>query len=144
MVKVSDILEHKGRDVAVISKEATVVEAARMMHARHIGGLVVTERNTPIGIFTERDLMNRVVAADRDVRTTRVADVMTSPIATVRTDTPLDECQRLMTNMRLRHLPVVEDGALLGIISSGDIMAWRMSSCEHAVEHLSEYLYGRT
>ncbi|HEY3246262.1 MAG TPA: CBS domain-containing protein [Phycisphaerae bacterium] len=129
--------------MAVVERGVTVVEAARIMQQRSVGAVLVMNGDTIQGIFTERDLLNRVVAAGRDVNKTRVSEVMTSSIATCRRSTPIEECQSCMAQLNLRHLPVVEDGKLLGMISLRDVLAWRMNACEHAVEQFSEYIYGR-
>lgn len=138
------ILDKKGSDVATIDHSATVVEAADMMNARKIGALVVSDGDKIVGIFTERDILTRVVAAQKVPSETRVRDAMTSPMACCRRDTPLGECRAVMSNMRIRHLPVVEDGQLYGIISSGDILACEVANQQSTIEYLHEYLYGRT
>src|SRR5262245_3277145 len=123
MSRVRDVLGTKGHDVATIELEAAVFEAVTIMHRRHIGSVVVIKAEEIVGIFTERDLMNRVVAAGRDARATAVKDVMTPRVAFCEPETPLSQCRTAMSRNRIRHLPVLEDGKLVGIISSGDIMA---------------------
>ncbi|MCK6485567.1 MAG: CBS domain-containing protein [Phycisphaerae bacterium] len=144
MIHVSDILQKKGPKVASVAGTTSVVEAARRMNADHIGSVVVTEGERVVGIFTERDVLNRIVAAGRDPAQTRVADVMTTPVACCRGDTKLDECRRVMREKRIRHLPVVEGGRLVGMISIGDLNAFEAKEQAETIHYLSEYLYGRT
>ncbi len=136
------ILEKKGSVVATVDREATVLEAAKRMNERHIGALVVTSGDMVVGIFTERDILNRIVAAGRDPGKTKVAEVMTSPMACCRRDTRLAECKGVMTQKRIRHLPVVEDGKLYGMISSGDILASESADQQATIEYLHDYLHG--
>ncbi len=135
------ILTRKGSDVATIDRSATVLDAATRMNERRIGALVVTSGEKAVGIFTERDVLIRVVAAGRDPKTTKVEGVMTSPMACCRRDTPLAECRAVMTHKRIRHLPVVEDGRLYGIISAGDLLATEVADQKQTIEYLHEYLF---
>jgi len=142
MATAQSILDLKGADVATIDREATVLDAAKMMNAKHIGALVVSTGDRVVGIFTERDILNRVVAVSRDPKETKVGDVMTAPMACARRDTKLSECRSVMTAKRIRHLPVVEDGELFGMISSGDILATEVEDKQATIEYMHEYLHG--
>jgi CBS domain-containing protein len=144
MPSVNDILLHKGSSVATVSGKATVHIAASQMNQHHIGALVVLDDGKVVGIFTERDILNRVVAPNRDPASTQVAEVMTSPVAFCHEATTLAECQRVMSQKRIRHLPVMEEGELRGIISTGDILAGQVASQQTTIEYLNEYLYGPT
>ncbi len=137
------ILDRKGGDVATISRDATALAAAELMNTRHIGAVVVTEGDRVVGIFTERDILRRVVACRCNPADLKVGEVMTSPMACCRRDTTLAECRTVMTQKRIRHLPVVEDGRLYGMISSGDILALEVSEQQSTIEYLHDYLYGR-
>ena len=137
------ILDRKGTDVATIDREASVRDAAVLMNQRRIGAVVVSSGDRVVGIFTERDILNRVVAAGKQPGDTRVADVMTSPMACCRRDTALTECKSIMTTKRIRHLPVVENDKLYGMISTGDILAGECADQQSTIEYLHEYLYGR-
>lgn len=137
------ILDRKGSDVATIAGDATVLDAAKEMNKRRIGAVIVSEGERVVGIFTERDILNRIVAAGKDAATTKIAGVMTSPMACCRRDTKISECRALMTTKRIRHLPVVEDGKLYGIISSGDVLANEVVDQQSTIEYLHDYLYGR-
>ncbi len=143
MPTVQSVLERKGADVATITREESVLQAARLMNQRRIGALVVTEGDRAVGIFTERDVLNRIVAAQLPPGTTRVGEVMTAPMACCRRATPLSECRSVMTARKIRHLPVVEDGQLYGIVSIGDILAAESAQQAHTIEYLHEYLHGR-
>lgn len=144
MPTAQSILDRKGTDVETVEGTATVLEAAKQMNKRRIGAVVVSDGERVVGIFTERDILNRVVAAGRDASTTTVSSVMTSPMACCRRDTKIAECRGMMTAKRIRHLPVVEDGKLFGIISSGDILANEVVDQQSTIEYLHDYLYGRT
>ncbi|HNQ21985.1 MAG TPA: CBS domain-containing protein [Phycisphaerae bacterium] len=140
-MNVESILERKGTDVASIDAEASVLQAAELMNTRRIGALVVTRGDKAVGIFTERDILTRVVAPERSPRSTRVGDVMTSPMACCRRDTPLTVCRAIVTGKRIRHLPVVEEGRLYGLISAGDLLANEVEQQQHTIEYLYEYLH---
>ena len=142
MPTAQSILEHKGSEVATIDRAATVLDAAKLMNERRIGALVVTTGERVVGIFTERDMLNRIVAAGKPPETTAVGDVMTAPMACARRDTKLAECRSVMTYKRIRHLPVVEDGKLYGMISSGDILANEVEEQQATIQYLHEYLHG--
>ena len=142
MPTVKDILERKPNDVAQIAAEATVHAAAKLMNQLKIGALVVTRGDTVVGIFTERDVLTRVVARRADPAATRIEEVMTTPIACCQTSTTLEECRAVMTSKRIRHLPVVEENRLLGMISSGDILAHEAATHKETIQYLHEYLYG--
>ena len=135
------ILDRKGTDVTTVDREATVLDAAKLMNERRIGALVVTSGESAVGIFTERDILNRIVAAGRHPDQTTVAEVMTSPMACCRRDTSLTECKAVMTGKHIRHLPVVEEGKLFGLISSGDILANEAADQQATIEYMHEYLY---
>lgn len=142
MATVKDILDKKGGFVASISSGHTVVQASKEMNARRIGALVVTEGEKVIGIFTERDILTKVVAAQRDPESTKVSEVMTSPVACCRLHTSVAECRTVMTDKRVRHLPVVEEDRLVGIITSGDILAREAAEQRETIEYYHQYIYG--
>jgi len=137
------ILHKKGADVATVDRKTTVLDAAKAMNEQRIGAVVVTDGDRVVGIFTERDILNRIVASGKDPKTTRVEEMMTSPMACCRRDTPLADCKAVMTQKRIRHLPVVEEGKLFGLISAGDIVAGEVADQQATIEYLHEYLYGR-
>ena len=141
-VLVRDILAKKTQEVASIGQEATVLEAATLMNQRHIGALVVTRGPKVVGIFTERDILRRIVAAQRDAAQTRVGEVMSAPVACCRSDSKLTECRTFMTTQRHRHFPVVDGNCLVGMISIGDILAHEAAAQQETIQYLNEYLYG--
>ncbi len=142
MSAVQSILDKKGRHVFSIAEDATVLDAACLMNAHRIGALVVTRGEKVIGIFTERDILNRVVAARRDPVQTAVREVMSSPVAVCSPETTRDECRAVMRHRRLRHLPVVQEGRLIGMISIGDVLEATEAEHEMTIQYLYEYLYG--
>ena len=141
MPTAQDVISKRSRDVIIIGEDATVVEAAKLMSDQHIGSLVVGRGDKVIGIFTERDVLNRVVARRLDPLKTLVQDVMTAPVAVCRPTTKLAECRSVMTAKRIRHLPVVEDNELLGMISTGDILALELMEEHQTIDFLHECLY---
>ncbi len=144
MPTAQDILAKKRRNVAIIGEEDTVMEAAKIMSDQHIGSLVVGRDKSVVGIFTERDVLNRVVAKHLDPMKTIVKDVMTTPVACCQPTTKLAECRSVMTEKRIRHLPVVVDNKLVGMISSGDILALEYGEQLRTIEYMYEYLYEGT
>jgi CBS domain-containing protein len=145
MSTVQSILERKGSDVVCIGEHDSVLEAAERMSAKRIGAVVVVRGEHVVGIFTERDVLCRVVAQRRDPVATPVRDVMSTPVACCAPDTTRDECRAVMRSRRLRHLPVVNDGHLVGIVSIGDVLEIADAEQVETIRYLYEYLYsGRT
>ncbi len=142
MATVQAILDKKGTEVITISADGTVLEAARVMNERGIGGLVVTDADRLLGIFTERDILRRVVAAGRDPASTPIREVMTTPVACCRPETTIDECRSVMTAKRIRHLPVIDDDGRRGIVTVGDIVAHRVAEHEDTIRYLESYVFG--
>ena len=144
MITVADILRKRTQKVAVTSEDASVVEAAKTMNDRRIGSLVVASGEKVVGIFTERDILCRVVAEQRDPQVTCVKEVMTSPVACCHSSTKVAEVRGVMSDKRIRHMPVVDDGRLIGLISSGDIMASEHRQQQETIEYLHEYFIDGT
>jgi CBS domain-containing protein len=143
MASVSDILAGKGRHMVTISSHATVLTAATVMNDNKVGSLLVLDDGRLIGMVTERDLSQRIVAAQRDPATTRVADIMTGDVICCRPHTDIEEARSVMKNRRVRHLPVVEeDGGVIGLISIGDLNAYQVDSAERTIYLLTEYIHG--
>jgi CBS domain-containing protein len=143
MSYVRDVLREKGRDVATIAPYETVLAAVQKMHERRVGAVVVVVDDVQIvGIFTERDLLNRVVAVGKEPPATPVEEVMTDRVAACTPDTTLAACRTAMTKNKMRHLPVVDDGQLVGIISSGDILARELADQDETIRYLHEYMHG--
>lgn len=142
MATVHSILSRKGADVLTIDADASVLAAADRMNERGIGGLVVTEAERMVGIITERDILRRVVAAQRNPSLTPIRSVMTTPVACCKPETTLLECRTVMTERRIRHLPVVNDKGLCGIVTIGDLLATEVGEREATIEYLSGYIFG--
>lgn len=143
MTTVREVLSGKGPMVFSIGPQATVYTAAIHMNQARIGCLVVMEDGIVRGIFTERDILARVVAERRDPAQTPVEEVMTEQVVCCRPDTGLDEARSIMKNRRIRHLPVIdEDGRVHGLISIGDLNAELVNNQEVTIHYLHEYIYG--
>jgi CBS domain-containing protein len=145
MAAAKDILERKGSKVLTIGPNETVLEAARRMNENRIGGLVVTDPAMGvIGIITERDILTRLVAESRRPEATHISEIMTPKVIFCTPTTSVQECRDVMTRRRLRHLPVVDDGELVGIISIGDLMAYEAAQQQFAIEYMHQYIHGRS
>jgi CBS domain-containing protein len=136
----SEILEEKGRDVLKIDAEATVLDAVRRMVEANVGALLVTEGDAIAGIVTERDYLRRAALAERADDETQVREIMTSPLVVATTDTPIDECMALMTERRIRHVPVVDGGDVVGIVSIGDVVKFKSKQQTFEIQYLTEYI----
>jgi CBS domain-containing protein len=144
MATVRDLLTIKGSAVLSIGKETTVLDAALCMNQHRVGALVVIENGHIVGMFTERDVLRRVVAERRDPASAQVHEVMTSEVVCCTPDTSVEEARGSMKNRRIRHLPVVDnEGKLLGLVSIGDLNAHQATAQEQTIHMLHEYLYGR-
>ena len=129
------------RSVETVSPESTVLEAAQIMNDQHIGSLVVVgHEGGLVGIVTERDFLRRVIAASRDPSTTRVSEIMTRSILTCTPDTRLDEVRATMRSRRIRHMPIIENDRLVGMISIGDLNFAESQSLNEQVEQLEMYI----
>jgi len=141
MATVRDILAKKGSDIISVTPGDRVLRAAELMSERGIGGLVVIDGGRLAGIFTERDILRRVVAQHRDPANTKVADVMTAPVTACSPDTPIDECAAMMTAKRIRHLPVVADQGLAGVITIGDVLAYQVSEQQATIDYMHHFMF---
>jgi len=141
MPNVRDVVSRKGQKVVTVAPDCTVLETARIMVQDRIGGVLVCHNDVIVGIFTERDVLRRVVAEQRIPAETLVSEVMSRELVTVTSMTTLDDCSALMTQRRIRHLPVVDEKALQGIITPGDLLAFRCSEQESVIESLHHYVH---
>ena len=141
MATVRDILSRKGTDVVSVPPTATVLEAAQRMNQRAIGGVVVLADGVLAGIFTERDVLRRVVVPGRPPGGTTVAEVMTTPVTTCSAATTIEQCAELMTGRRIRHLPVVDDGVLGGVVTIGDVLAYQLRDQEATIQYMNNLVY---
>lgn len=142
MYIVRHCLQTKGNDVYSIHPEASVYEALRMMAEKDIGALLVMEAEKVVGIFSERDYARKVILHGKSSKETPVREVMTSRVVFVRPDQSLDECMALMTNKRIRHLPVLEGERVVGVISIGDVVKEIIAEQEFVIEQLANYISG--
>lgn len=139
---VRQLLQEKGFAVWSISPEATVFEALQQMAEKNVGSLVVVERGEPVGIFSERDYARKVILHGHASRELEVRAVMSDGLVTVGPEQNLSDCMRLMTDHRVRHLPVLEDGRQIGVISIGDVVKAVMAEQEFLIEQLQSYISG--
>ncbi len=142
MKTVRQLLQGKGYEVASIEPDKSVYDAMQLMAARNIGALLVLETGKLIGIITERDYSRKVHILDKSVRDVLVKDIMTSQVAYVSPDYTAEDCMALVTEMRVRHLPVLENDQVIGIISIGDLVKDAISDREFVIHQLERYIYG--
>jgi CBS domain-containing protein len=140
MGQVSTILNEKGRAVLQIDAAEPVLEAARLMVERNVGSLLVTEGGETVGIVTERDYLRRVAAEELDGRKTSVREIMSAPLVVVTPQTSVDECMALMTDRRIRHLPVVDEGNIAGLVSIGDVVRFQSREQSFEIQFLQDYI----
>ena len=143
MTQVSEILIEKGRGVLKIDANASVFEAVERMVEENVGSLLVTEGDDVAGIVTERDYLRRVAVEGRSDQETSVREIMSSPLIVVTPHTSIGECMALMTSRRIRHLPVVEDGELAGIVSIGDVVKFQSRELDYQIQFLHDYIARR-
>jgi CBS domain-containing protein len=144
MPAVRDVLAQKGDSVFSIDSQATVLEATRRMNQFKVGALVVMEAGRVVGIFTERDVLTRVIAEELPPSAVQVMNVMTREVICCSPSDDLDEVSAIMKSRRIRHVPVFDcDGAVSGIISIGDVNAQYASNAEQHIHFLNDYIYGR-
>lgn len=140
---VRDILQNKGDLVWTISEEVSVYEALGMMGEKNIGALVVLDvAGKVVGILSERDYSRKVVLQGRTSRDTKVADILSRPAITVQRKDTVSTCMQLMTEKRIRHLPVIVEDRLVGLISMGDLVNFVMDAQKSTIQHLQGYISG--
>ena len=143
-MKIRDILRTKGSDVIQIDPDAPVLEAARVLSEHRIGSLVVTRDGEISGVVSERDIMNLIAERPEALGDAKVADIMTTDVIVAVPGDDLDYTMNIMTNNKIRHLPIVDDGALAGIISIGDVVNEVRRTVEAENRHLKDYIQGST
>ncbi len=143
MVTVKQLLDEKGLSVWTTSPNASVFDALLAMAEKNVGALVVTEGKNVVGIFSERDYARKVTLLGRRSRELAVADVMSTNVVHVSPHDSVEHCMELMTDKRIRHLPVLEDNALVGIISIGDVVRRFIEEQRSTITHLEDYITGR-
>lgn len=142
MTLVRDLLRTKSSEIAMVPPTMTVLEAAQLMTSRSIGSVLVEEHGTLAGIFTERDVLRRVVAKTLDPATTPLRTVMTGqPLLTCTEEQSLHECRQVMSARRIRHLPAVRDGRVIGMLTSGDLLAWQLKDQQATIQQLEGFVF---
>ncbi|HSO23303.1 MAG TPA: CBS domain-containing protein [Chondromyces sp.] len=137
------VLAHKGAKVHCVVPDATVLDAVRKMNEEHIGALLVRDGTEVVGIFTERDVLCRVLDSKRSPEATRVREVMTEEVVAVGPDTGVKHAMAIITERRCRHLPVMEDGELKGMVSIGDLTRWVSRHQEGHIRDLVNFITGK-
>ena len=141
--RLSEILDGKGRKVVEVDHQASVALAVERMCFHKVGAVVVVNQSEPVGLFTERDLMHRVVNQNEDPVATPIRSVMTTPYAVGSPGMSVIEAAELMSDNRIRHLPVYDEGIMIGMVSSGDILAFKLSENERSIKYLEDYFFSQ-
>lgn len=140
MQQVRHVLEGKGKAVYAVAPDASVYEAIRQMAEKNVGALVVLKGSELVGIVSERDYARKIILKDRSSRDTPVAEIMTASVITVALDATVDECMRLCTDGRLRHLPVLDGTRVAGVVSIGDLVKAVISEQKETINQLENYI----
>ena len=141
MATVQQILDEKGHTILSVDPESSVFDAIQEMTNNDVGALLVVENNRLLGLFSERDYTRNVILQGKSSPKTPVRDIMTSPVMTARPQQTVSECMAVMTEKRVRHLPVLDDGNLIGIISIGDLVKSIIADQQFTIEQLERYVY---
>jgi CBS domain-containing protein len=141
MITVRQLLDKKGRQIFSIAPGAAVLEAIRLMAEHHVGALLVMEGETLSGIVSERDYARKVILMGRSSADTPVRDIMTAGVITVQPETPVAQCMQVMTERRVRHLPVIEAGRVVGMVSIGDLVKAVIAEQQQHIEQLESYIH---
>jgi len=142
MTIVRSLLQNKGSHVWCIDPDATVFDAIKLMAEREIGALVVTDKGAVVGILSERDYARKVLLKGRSSRTTPIRDIMSTSVVFAEPDQNVEHCMNVMTEKRVRHLPVMEDDRLVGLVSIGDLVKAIINEQQETIEHLESYIRG--
>ena len=139
---ITSLLSDKDTHIWTVKPDATVYEAISLMSEKNVGALPVVEGRKLLGILSERDYTRKVVLKGKSSKATLVQEIMTRQPATVSPGDTVGDCMRLMTEQRVRHLPVLEDGVLIGVVSIGDAVKWIISAQTATIDQLTKYIYG--
>lgn len=143
MYTVKDILDSKGREIISIDPDATVYDALKKMAGHNVGAVLVVKDGKVNGIFSERDYARKIVLMGKTSRDSRVGDLMTDVVYKVKLTTTVNECMQLMTEKRVRHLPVLEDEKLIGLVSIGDVVNKTIEAHTNTINQLGDYIIGK-
>jgi CBS domain-containing protein len=141
VINVRQLLDRKGRQVFSIAPGAAVLEAIRMMAERHVGALLVMEGESLSGIISERDYARKVILKGRSSADTPVRDIMSAPVITVPPEATVEKCMQIMTERRVRHLPVIEGARVIGMVSIGDLVKAVIAQQQQHIEQLESYIH---
>ena len=141
-VPISSLLHHKGSTVWHVSPEATVFDAIQLMADKNIGALTVMSNGRLTGVFSERDYTRKIALAGKTSKQTLVKEIISTNVVTVAPDESVEECMRLMTEHRIRHLPVAQNDEVVGIVSIGDLVNWIISTQDAAIAQMESYISG--
>jgi CBS domain-containing protein len=139
---IASILRNKGREIWSIDPDQTVYDAIAMMADKGIGALLILSEGKLVGVFSERDYARKIILQGRSSKSTRVREIMTGDPVTVTPEHTVDECMRIITHHRVRHLPVMDGDKLLGVISIGDLVNAIIASQAQTIDHLHTYITG--
>jgi CBS domain-containing protein len=139
---IHEILDHKGNAVWTVSPDNTVFEAIQLMSEKNVGALLVTEHGKLIGIVSERDYTRKVALKGRTSKDLRVRDIISEKVMSVTPQNTVEECMRLMTENRVRHLPVLDGEKIIGVVSIGDLVNWIISAQSTTIRQLETYISG--
>ena len=137
---VRSVLKQKDQNIWSVSPEVWVYDAIQMMADKHVGALLVISEGKLLGIISERDYARKVILQGKSSKQTQVKKILTSPVIFVRPEHTVEDCMRIMTNNRIRHLPVVEDEKVVGVVSIGDLVKWIISAHEETIHQLQHYI----
>jgi CBS domain-containing protein len=140
---VERILRQKGSEVYSISPDATVYEALETLEERNVGALLVMAGDSLVGLLSERDYVRKVKLKGYSSTDLKVEEIMSTPVVTVDSKATVDECMHCMTNKRCRHLPVVDEGKVVGVVSIGDLVNWIMTVQDVTIHQLEDYICGK-
>jgi CBS domain-containing protein len=140
---VRSILQSKGQEAWSVPPEATVYDALTLMAAKHVGALVVVSEGSLVGMFSERDYARKLILHGKSSRDTSVREIMSAPVVTVTGEQTVEECMKIMTHHRIRHLPVMDGEKLAGVVSIGDLVNSIISAQAETIHQLSGYIAGK-